>query len=74
MVRIRFGSEEDEVNGFYLLATQARLRGLRGGVYEIAQRCLTLLDQHAIKYDVIPPSEATLDEAQALRNPPAVEL
>ncbi len=29
VVRVRFLSEEDEVKGFYLLATQAGLRGSR---------------------------------------------
>lgn len=69
MVRIRFNSDQDETQGFYLLATQARLRGLPGGIYEVAQSSLALLDQHSIPYRVIPPSEATLDEAQTVRNP-----
>lgn len=74
MVRIRFASKKDEVEGFYLLATNARLRGLPHGVYEIARPCLALLDQQNIKYLVIPPSEAILDEAEAVRNPLTVEL
>jgi hypothetical protein len=74
MVRIRFSSHEDEVRGYYLLATQAKVRSLRGGLYEITKPCLTLLDQHAIKYVVIPPTEATLDETEAVRNSPAAEL
>lgn len=74
MVRIRFASKKDEVEGFYLLATNARLRGLPNGVYEISNPCLALLDQHGIKYLVIPRSEAVLDEAQAFRNPLTVEL
>lgn len=73
MVRIRFTSEEDETNGFYILATQASLRGLRGGVYEIADESLTLLEKNSIKYSIIPPSEVTSDEAQADRNPLTVE-
>jgi len=74
MLRIRFSSEEDEINGFYILATQASLRGLREGTYEVAEACLAFLDHHAIKYVVIPPSAAVLDEAAALRNSPTVEL
>ena len=73
MVRIRFASEQDELNGYYLLATEARVRSLRGGLYEITQPCLALLDQHSIQYVVIPPAEVTSDEAEAIRNsPPAI--
>ncbi len=73
MVRIRFSSEEDEINGFYILATEASLRGLSGGVYEVSDACLTLLNQHSIKYALVPPSEMSSDEAQAVRNPLTVE-
>ncbi len=73
MVRIRFTSREDETNGFYILATEASLRGLPGGVYEISDECLALLDRDSIKYSIIPPSEVTSDEAQAVRNPLTVE-
>ncbi len=73
MVRVRFSSEEDETNGFYILATEASLRGLPGGIYELSDDCLALLNQHSIKYEVIPPSEVTPDEAQAVRNPLTVE-
>ncbi len=74
MVRIRFASEDDEVRGFYLLATQASVRSLRGGLYEVTKPRLALLDQHSIKYVVIPATETTLDEFQAVRNTPTAEL
>ncbi len=74
MVRIRFSSEDDEARGFYLLARKARVRGLPRGVYEIAKPCLALLDEHSVKYEVIPASKSNLDESQALRNPLTVEL
>jgi hypothetical protein len=74
MVRIRFSSEDDEVQGFYLLATNTRLRGLPNGIYEVSRPSLGLLDEHNIKYVVVSPSEANLDEAQAVRNPLTVEL
>ena len=74
MVRIRFLSETDETNGFYILATEASVRGLRGGVYEVTQARLALLDMHSIRYEILPPPETPLDEAEALRNSPTVEL
>lgn len=74
MVRIRFLSERDEVKGFYLLATRARLRGLPDGVYEIAKAYLSLLEQRSIKYTIISPTDVKLDKAQAARNPLTVGL
>ncbi len=74
MVRIRFSSEDNEAQGFYLLATNTRLRALPNGIYEVSRPSLALLDQDNIKYVVISPSEANLDEAQAVRNPLTVEL
>ncbi len=74
MVRIRFASEADEVIGFYVLATQSRLRGLPGGVYELAKPGLALLDKNSIGYSLVPPSEDASDESQAIRNPLTVEL
>ena len=73
MVRIRFASETDEVNGFYLLATRARLRGLPRGVYEVSKPALALLQENSIRYSLIPTPD-TADESEAIRNPLAVEL
>jgi hypothetical protein len=54
MVRLRFASEADEVNGFYILATHARVRGLPDGVYELNGPALALLDDHSIRYSLVP--------------------
>jgi hypothetical protein len=72
MLRIRFASEEDELDGYYLLATEARVKGFRGGLYEVTQQCLALLDQHSVKYVVISPFEISSDEAEAIENSPPV--
>jgi hypothetical protein len=74
MVRIQFISETDEVNGFHLLATHSRLRGLPNGVYEVSQLALALLDQNSIRYKLLPPSQLAADDSQAIRNPLTVEL
>jgi hypothetical protein len=73
MVRLRFASEADEVNGFYVLATHARLRGLPEGVYEVSKPALTLLDENSIRYSLLPASFAA-NESEAIRNPLTVEL
>ncbi len=74
MVKIRFSSEEDEVKGFYLLATRARLRGLPDGWYEVTEANLALLEQNSVPYVAVRASESTLDETEAVRNSPTVEL
>jgi hypothetical protein len=74
MVQIRFASEVDEVNGFYLLATHSRLRSLPDGVYELNKPALALLDENSVRYELLPPSPRAPDESQAIRNPLTVEL
>jgi hypothetical protein len=73
MVRIRFASEADEVDGFYVLATHSRLRGLPDGVYELSKPALALLDANSIPYILLPTSGAA-GESEAIRNPLTVEL
>jgi len=74
MMRIRFNSRDDEKKGYYLLATEASVRSLRGGFYEVTQPRLALLDQHNIKYKIIALEETAVEETQADRNPLTVEL
>jgi len=73
MIKIRFASEADEVNGFYVLATGSRLRTLPNGLYELNKPALALLDANSRRYAVLPPSGAA-DESEAIRNPLTVEL
>lgn len=74
MVRIRFASDADEVNGFYVIATHARLRGLPNHVYELSKPALALLDERSIRYVLLPPPQNAADEPQAIRNPLTIEL
>lgn len=69
MVRVKFASENDEINGFYILATQSRLRGLPDGVYEINRAAVALLDGNSVRYTQLPNSQNAADESQAIRNP-----
>jgi hypothetical protein len=73
LIKLRFASEADEVNGFYVLATLARVRGLPDGTYEISRPGLALLDDHSIRYSLISTSDV-VDDSEAPRNPLAVEL
>ena len=59
MVRIKFDTDQDRVQGNYLLATHSIVRRLRGQVFEIAERDLRLLDEHEIHYTVLSIPEPT---------------
>jgi len=50
MIRIRFQTDQDRVQGNYLLATKSRVLRLRGQVFEVCEAALKLLDDHHISY------------------------
>ena len=53
MIRIRFPTDQDRVQGNYLLATQSVVRCLRGRVFEVSEAALKLLDDHHISYETL---------------------
>jgi hypothetical protein len=73
MVRIRFASDLDRVNGNYLLATSTVSKRLRGQIFEIAERDLRLLDEHQIRYFTLPIPEPNGSDKE-VRDPAPVEL
>jgi hypothetical protein len=73
MIRIRFASDQDRVQGNYLLATTSVVRRLRGQVFEVSEAALKLLDERQIPYQTVPiPQPSGADEDA--RNPLTVEL
>jgi hypothetical protein len=54
MIRIRFATEQDRVQGNYLLATTSVVSRLRGQTFEIAEQDLKLLDEHQLHYTLVP--------------------
>jgi hypothetical protein len=54
MIRIRFLTDQDRVQGNYLLATKSVVRRLRGQVFEVSEAALKLLDDHHIPYQALP--------------------
>jgi len=50
VVYIKFNSREDQVRGFYELATRAQVTSLLGGVYAVPLRALALLDEQHVSY------------------------
>jgi len=74
MVRIKFKTKQDQINGFYELATKGRVRSLRGDIFEIADHYLEILNDARIDYEVVQTKKGRLNEAEAIRNPPTVDV
>lgn len=73
MMRIQFATDQDRIQGFYLLATHTVVRSLPGRVFEIAEGDLKWLDEHGIHYTIIPvPDRRGTD--QTVRTPLTAEL
>jgi hypothetical protein len=73
MLRIRFATDQDRIQGNYLLATRSVVRRLRGQIFEIAERDLELLNGNQIHYQVLPVPEPTGSDEE-VRNPLTIEL
>jgi hypothetical protein len=73
MIRIQFPTEQDRVQGNYLLATNGVVRRLRGQVFEIREEDLKLLDEHQLHYTLVPiPDPCGSDDE--VRNPLTAQL
>jgi hypothetical protein len=66
MVRIKFQTKQDQINGFYELATKGRARSFRNGTFEIAARYLKILDDAGIGYEIIQPDDGRIDEFETI--------
>jgi hypothetical protein len=73
MIRIRFTTDQDRIQGNYLLATMSVVRRLRGQVFEVSEAALKLLDGHHIPYETVPIPEPSGSDEE-VRNPLTVEL
>jgi hypothetical protein len=72
MIRIRFPTYRERVQGNYVLATKSVVRRLRGQIFEVSEAGLKLLDDHHISYQVLPIPEPSGSD-QEVRNPLTVE-
>ena len=70
---IRFTSREDQVCGFYELATKAQVTSVPGGVYAVPWKALALLDEQHIAYRRATDAEVPLKHG-AIRTPVAPVL
>jgi len=73
MVRIRFETERDRVQGNFVLTTKTVVRRLRGQIFEVAEKDLKFLDELQLHYTLVPiPDPCGSDDE--VRNPLTVEL
>jgi hypothetical protein len=68
MLRIKFATEKDRIDGNFVLITHTVSRSLRGDVFEIADTDRKLLDEHGLHYTVLPLERDSSD--QEIRTPP----
>jgi hypothetical protein len=54
MLRIKFATDKDRIDGNFLLITHTVSRSLRGDVFEIADADRKLLDEHGLHYTILP--------------------
>jgi hypothetical protein len=73
MIRIQFSTEQDRIQGNYLLATNTVVRRLPGQLFEISERDRKLLDEHQLHYTIVSIPEPSNSD-QEVRNPLTVEL
>ena len=73
MIRIRFPTDQERIQGNYLLTTQSVVRRLRGQIFEVSEAALKLLDAHQISYQILPIPEPVGSD-QEVRNPLTVDL
>ncbi len=65
---IKFNRREDQVRGFFELATKAQVTSLPGGVYAVPWKALSLLDAENISYRRATDAEVPLKHG-AIRSP-----
>ena len=68
MVLIKFKTDKDKIEGFYILATEGVVRGLPWNIFEINDNMIELLNEKNIKYTVI--QEDIINEADKIRDIP----
>ena len=73
MIRIQFSTDQDRIQGNYLLATQSVVRRLAGQIFEIRESDRQILDEHQLHYTILSIPDPS-GSNQEVRNPLTVEL
>ncbi len=72
MIRIKFATDKDRIDGNYVLITNTVSRRLRGDIFEIENDDRKLLDEHQLHYTVVPLDGD--ESVQEIRTPPPYEV
>lgn len=72
MVLLRFKTEKDKVNGYYLLALKGTVRSLPEGLFEVNNYMTEILKSENIEFEII--ERSMLNEAEKIRNTPAIVI
>ncbi len=72
MVLIRFKSERDKVDGYYLLSLKGAVRSLPHGLFELNDFMLKFLEGERIGYEIV--EKEALSETEKVRNTPALAV
>ena len=68
MIRIKFKTKNDLINGYYELAVTDIVRTLPGNSFEISEKGKLILDKANITYEIVQSDEVSIDETEAIRN------
>jgi hypothetical protein len=74
MIRIKFDSDKDRIDGSYLLMTKSVARRFRGNFFEITERDRKLLDDHQIHYTVVPVIDPATGLEVEIRDPSPLDF
>jgi hypothetical protein len=72
MALLRFKTEKDKVNGYYLLALKGTVRSLPEGLFEVNNYMTEILKSENIEFEII--ERSMLNEAEKIRNTPAIVI
>jgi len=72
MIRIKFATDQDRIDGNYVLMTNTVSRRTRGDIFEIDDEDRKLLDEHRLHYTVLPLEANGL--VQEIRTPPPYDV
>ncbi|MEW6163208.1 MAG: hypothetical protein AB1606_07845 [Nitrospirota bacterium] len=72
MILLRFKTEKDKINGYYLLALKGTVRSLPGGLFEVNNYMADILKSENIEFEIV--ERNILNETEKIRNTPAIGI
>lgn len=72
MLLLKFKTERDKVNGYYLLALKGTVRSLPEGLFEVNNYMTEILKSENIEFEIV--ERNILNEVEKIRNTPAIVI